>query len=142
MQHGTHPHGLSEDEARHRLAAHGPNAIEDRERRGLAATLGEVAREPMFLLLLVAAAIYLLVGDLGEGLLLGGFALLSVGLVIFQQRRGERALDALRELATPHTRVLRAGQVRRVATREIVPGDWIVLGEGERVAADAVLRQA
>ena len=43
MQHGTHPHGLSEDEARHRLAAHGPNAIEDRERRGLAATLGEVA---------------------------------------------------------------------------------------------------
>jgi Ca2+-transporting ATPase len=133
---------LSEDEARRRLAEHGPNAIEDRERRSFAATLREVAREPMFLLLVVAAAIYLLVGDLGEGLLLTGFALLSVGLVIFQQRRGERALDALRELATPHTRVLRGGQVRRVPTREIVPGDWIMLGEGERVAADAVLRQA
>ncbi|HOM21730.1 MAG TPA: cation-transporting P-type ATPase, partial [Ottowia sp.] len=60
MPHVTHPEGLSDDEARRRLAAHGPNAIEDRERRGLAATLGEVAREPMFLLLLVAAAIYLL----------------------------------------------------------------------------------
>ena len=96
----------------------------------------------MFLLLLVAAAIYLLLGDLGEGLLLGGFALLSVGLVVFQQRRSARALDALRELSAPQARVWRGGQSRRIAAREIVPGDWIVLGEGERVAADAVLRQA
>ncbi len=136
------PQGLSEGEARRRLVEHGPNAIEDRERHSFADTLREVMREPMFLLLLVASAIYLLVGDLGEGLLLVGFALLSVGLVIFQQRRGERALDALRELAEPQTRVLRGGQLRRVPTREIVPGDWIALGEGERVAADAVLRQA
>ncbi len=142
MQPLPHFQGLSDAEARRRLAEHGPNTIEEREQRAFAATLREVVREPMFLLLLVAAAIYLLLGDLGEGLLLAGFALLSVGLVIFQQRRSERALDALRELAAPQARVLRAGQVRRLSTREIVPGDWIVLGEGERVAADAVLRQA
>jgi len=105
------PQGLSEGEARRRLVEHGPNAIEDRERHSFADTLREVMREPMFLLLLVASAIYLLVGDLGEGLLLVGFALLSVGLVIFQQRRGERALDALRELAEPQTRVLRGRPV-------------------------------
>lgn len=142
MPQPSHPPGLSGDEARRRLAEHGPNTIDERERRSLAGTLREIAREPMFLLLLVAAAIYLLVGEPGEGLLLGGFALLTVGLVIFQQRRGERALDALRELAAPQAQVLREGRVQRIAVREIVPGDWIVLGEGERVAADAVLRQA
>ena len=141
MQVPARPAGLSEAEAQRRLAEHGPNAIEERERRSLATTLRQVAREPMFLLLLVAAGVYLLVGDLGEGLLLSCFALLSVGLVIVQQRRSERALDALRALAAPQARVLRAGQVRRLPAREIVPGDWIVLSEGERIAADAVLRQ-
>jgi Ca2+-transporting ATPase len=134
--------GLDEDEARRRLHAHGPNEIRDRERKSLAATLASIATEPMFGLLLAAAAVYLLIGDLGEGLLLAGFAVATVGLVIAQERRSQRALDALRELAAPQVRVLRAGQLRRIPARELVPGDLFVLAEGERVAADAQLRQA
>lgn len=136
------PRGLSAGQARERLTRCGPNDIEDREKRGLLRTLRGVATEPMFLLLLVAAAIYLLIGDLGEGLLLAFFALVTVGLVIMQERRSENALDALRMLAAPQVRVIRDGVVQRIAARDLVPGDAFVLGEGERVAADAVLRDA
>jgi len=134
--------GLSDEEAGRRLAEHGPNEIADRERHGLLSTLRGVATEPMFLLLLVAAAIYLVLGDLGEGLLLAFFAVVTVGLVIFQERRSEHALEALRVLASPQVRVLRGGQVRRIATRELVPGDLFLVGEGDRVAADGVAREA
>jgi Ca2+-transporting ATPase len=134
--------GLSAAEAQRRLAADGPNEIERRERRDLWATLRGIAAEPMFLLLLVAAAIYLLLGDLAEGLLLALFAIISVGLVILQERRSERALDALRDMAAPQARVVRDRRVVRIPARELVAGDIFVLNEGERVAADGVVREA
>jgi Ca2+-transporting ATPase len=136
------PQGLSEEEADRRLATQGPNEIGDRERHGLLSTLRGVATEPMFLMLLLAAAIYLVLGDLGEGLLLAFFAVLTVALVIVQERRSEHALDALRVLAAPQVRVIRGGQLRRIAARELVPGDLFVVGEGERVAADGLAREA
>ncbi|MBO9512693.1 MAG: cation-translocating P-type ATPase [Variovorax sp.] len=133
--------GLTSQEARERLARDGPNDIEPSRRSGLAALIGGVAREPMFLLLLAAAALYLVIGELSEGLLLGGFAVVTVGLVIVQQRRGDRALDALRALAVPSVRVLRDGQLVRIPAAEVVAGDWIRIGEGERIAADVQLRE-
>ena len=136
------PRGLDDAEAARRLAQLGPNEIRDRERRGLLRTLRGIATEPMFGLLLVAAGVYLLLGDLAEGLLLAFFAVVTVGLVIAQERRSEHALDALRDLAAPQARVIRGGQVRRIAARELVPGDCFLLAEGERVAADAVVRRA
>ena len=142
MANAGRPAGLGSDEAKRRLALHGPNELGDREHQGWVRTLRGIATEPMFLLLLVAAALYLVLGDLGEGLLLGAFALLTVGLVVFQERRSQHALDALRALAAPQARVVRDGVVQRVAARELVPGDLLVLGEGERVAADALLREA
>ena len=136
------PTGLDDQTVAQRRATHGFNDMADRETHGFWRTIQSVATEPMFLLLIVAAAIYLVIGDLGEGLLLAFFAVVTVGLVIFQERRSERALDALRELAAPQVRVLRQGQTLRIPARELVPGDWFWLAEGERVAADAVLRQA
>lgn len=134
--------GLASAEAAARLARHGPNALTAREQRGLGRTVLAVVTEPIFGLLLAAAAVYLLLGDLGEGLLLSAFAVLSVGLVVMQERRSARALDALRELAAPQVRVLRDGRLCRLPARELVPGDWVLVGEGERVPADAVLREA
>ncbi|KQY80167.1 HAD-IC family P-type ATPase [Pelomonas sp. Root1444] len=134
--------GLSDAEAARRLAAQGPNEITSRDSHGLLGTLRGVVAEPMFLLLVVAAAIYLLLGDLGEGLLLAFFAAVTVGLVIFQERRSEHALAALRELAAPQVRVVRDGNSRRIPARELVPGDIFLVGEGERVAADGLVREA
>jgi Ca2+-transporting ATPase len=104
-------------------------------------TLRGVATEPMFLMLVVAAGLYLVLGDLGEGLLLGFFACVTMGLVVWQERRSAHALDALRDLAAPQVRVRRDGEVRRLPSRELVPGDVILLSEGERVAADAIVRE-
>ena len=137
----TDPTGLDAVQVRERQARFGPNALPAPGQKGLLRTALAVATEPMFLLLLVAAAIYLVLGDLGEGLLLSCFALMTVGLVVLQERRSERALQALRELAAPQVRVLREGQVRQLPASELVPGDLFLVGEGERVAADAVLRE-
>jgi Ca2+-transporting ATPase len=134
--------GLSSAEAARRLQRLGPNEIADRDRTSFAATLRAIVTEPMFALLLAAAGVYLALGDLGEGLLLGVFALATIGLVVFQERRSERALDALRELAVPQVRVIRDGVLRRLPARELVPGDAFRVDEGERVAADAVLWEA
>ena len=134
--------GLSTEEARARQARVGPNLITQRERRGVLQVMGAVLSEPMFLLLLVAAGLYLVLGDLGEGLLLSAFAILTLALVIWQVHRSTRALDALRELAAPQVRVWRDGRPCVIAARDLVPGDVIAVAEGERVTADAVLREA
>jgi Ca2+-transporting ATPase len=134
--------GLGSAQARARLLQVGPNRIDDPHRDGLLDTLRGVFAEPMFLLLVVAAGLYLVLGDLGEGLLLGFFALVTVGLVIFQERRSAHALAALRGLAVPQVQVVRDGQVVRIASTELVPGDLFMVEEGERIAADGVLREA
>jgi Ca2+-transporting ATPase len=133
------PQGLSPAEVRARLQRYGFNELPQGERRGLAATLRSVLAEPMFLLLVAAAGLYLLLGDLGEGLLLAACALLSVGLVVFQERRSERVLEKLSDLASPRALVIRGGKEARIPGREVVPGDLIVVAEGDRVPADAAL---
>lgn len=134
--------GLTTDEAAARRARFGPNDIEATEQRGWGHTLRDIATEPMFVLLLAGAALYLAIGDPAEGLLLGVFALLTVGLVVWQDRRSERALQALRALGAPQVRVRRDGREQRIPARDLVPGDLFLLAEGERVPADAILRQA
>ncbi len=133
------PPGLSSTEAAARRERHGANVLAPAGQRGLLRIATAVSTEPMFLLLLVAAAVYLLLGDLGEGLLLAAFALLSVALVVIQERRSERSVEALRDLAAPQVRVWRDGRLQRLPASELVPGDCFAIGEGERVAADGLL---
>ncbi len=66
----------------------------------------------------------------------------SIGLVIFQEARSERALAALRELAQPQVRVIRDDKEERIPARELVPDDLLLIGEGERVPADGLLARA
>jgi len=131
--------GLTSTEAAYRLVAHGPNSLPEPPRRGILRLALSTLREPMFLLLVGAAALYLLLGDLGEGLFLLFGALVSLGLVVLQEARSERALAALREMAEPMARVLRDGVERRLPSRDLVPGDVVLVGEGERLPADSAL---
>lgn len=131
--------GLSAAEAARRLSEVGPNAAPARRGRGLARIVAETLREPMFLLLLAAAGLYLLLGDWREGIFLCLGASAAVGLVISQEARSERALAALRDLSQPTARVLRDGAVQRIPAREIVPGDLVLIAEGERIPADGLL---
>ena len=99
----------------------------------------EVAREPMFLLLIASVAIYLALGDLREALVLSFSLFVIFGITIFQERKTERALEALRDLSSPRALVVRDGEQKRIAGREVVRGDILILTEGDRVPADAVL---
>ena len=131
--------GLSAASAAARLKSEGYNELPAPDRRGFLRILAEVARQPMFALLLGGGVVYLLLGDRIEALLLLLFASFSVAITIIQESRSERVLEALRNLASPRALVIRDGKRILVAGREIVRDDVIVIAEGDRVAADATL---
>ena len=128
--------GLSEVEARNRLAKDGPNEIPTSRPRGVLRLLRDVTLEPMFLLLVACGAIYMALGDRREALMLLGFVFVVMGITFVQQRRTERSLEALRDLSSPRALVVRDGQARRVAGREVVCEDIVLLAEGDRVPCD------
>ena len=99
-------------------------------------------REPMLALLLGGGVVYLVLGDLKEALILLAFATMSVVITVVQETRTERVLEALRDLTSPRALVIRDGVRKRIAGREVVRGDLVVLAEGDRVPADAVLWKA
>ena len=131
--------GLSSHEAAQRLRRDGPNALAADGRRGLLAIIADTAREPMFLLLLAAGTLYLLFGEAIEGITLFAAVLVMLGLTLYQEGKTERALEALRDLTSPRARVIRDGQPQRIAGRDVVVGDLLLLAEGDRVPADAIL---
>ncbi len=135
----TNESGLSAAEAARRRAEHGPNALPGGEHRSLVAITLETLREPMFLLLLAAGTLYLVFGDLQEGLTLFGFVLVTLALTLFQEGRTERAIEALRDLTSPRALVVRDGSPHRIPGRDVVRGDLLKLSEGDRVPADALL---
>jgi P-type Ca2+ transporter type 2C len=134
--------GLSESEAQARLKAEGYNELPRPDRRTPLRIIIEVMREPMLALLLGGGVIYLLLGDLKEALILLAFATMSVLITVVQETRTERVLEALRDLSSPRALVIRDGVRKRIAGRDVVRGDFIVLAEGDRVPADAVLIQS
>ena len=136
------PQGLSQAEAAARLALEGPNDLPGGGRRPALAIVAGVLREPMLLLLLAGGAIYLLLGDLGEALILMVFVLLTIAISTVQQVRTERAVEALRDLAMPLATVIRDGARMTVPAREVVRGDLLVITEGGRIAADGWLVEA
>ncbi|HSB20055.1 MAG TPA: cation-translocating P-type ATPase [Anaeromyxobacteraceae bacterium] len=134
--------GLTAAEAAARLAAEGPNELARDRRPGFLASVGHVLREPMLVLLLAAAGIYLVLGDIREALALLLGVLVVITITLVQERKTERALAALRDMASPRALVVRDGTRRRIPGREVVRGDVLVLSEGDRVPADAALLEA
>jgi Ca2+-transporting ATPase len=131
--------GLSEAEVASRLKQHGHNELSSSKGRNIFATAWDVVREPMFLLLLACGTIYLLLGDVQEALMLLGFVFVVLGITLYQERKTERALEALRDLSSPRALVIRGGERKRIAGRDVVPDDILVLAEGDRVPADSVV---
>ncbi len=135
----TPAHGLDEAEARRRLASEGPNALPGSTGAGVLRLAWRAVTEPMFLLLIGAASVYLVLGDLGEALVLAASVVVVLAITIVQERRTERALEALRDLSSPRALVVRGGVERRIPGAEVVRGDLVLLREGDRVPADATL---
>jgi len=129
--------GLSDEEAAARLQSEGPNELPGEKRRGTLALVLGLAREPMLALLIGAGVLYLVLGDLREALTLLFFVAVVATITIVQERKTENALAALRDLASPRAAVIRGGRKLRIAGREVVRGDLVLLAEGDRVPADA-----
>ncbi|MGX9219745.1 cation-translocating P-type ATPase [Massilia varians] len=136
------PAGLDSEEAARRLARDGPNRLPDGGGRRWRRIALDAAREPMYLLLVGAAVLYLLLGEPFEGAFLFGMVVLMLCMTLYQEGRTERALQALRELGAPTALVWRDGSARQLPAAELVEGDLVELGEGDRVPADGLLLAA
>jgi Ca2+-transporting ATPase len=135
----TSPFGLTQAQAKQQLMLDGPNELEATHRRTFLRRLVGLLREPMFALLVLAASLYLLLGDLTEGATLFVFVLAVIAFTFYQEGKSEAAIDALRQLSQPYAQVVRDGENIKVPSREVVAGDLLHIAEGDRIAADAWL---
>lgn len=131
--------GLSDNEVAARLKQEGYNELPSSKPRTIFTIALDVLKEPMFLLLAISGLIYLILGDLSEALFLLASMLVVIAITLYQENKTERALEALRDLSSPRALVIRNGIQKRIPGREVVREDTLILSEGDRVAADAIL---
>ncbi len=131
--------GLTSLVAAQRLKDIGANELASSKPRTVAAIAFDTIREPMFLLLLACSVLYLILGDLGEALLLSAAIFVVMTITFVQEKRTERTLDALRDLSSPRALVVRDGVAARIPGREVVPGDLVLISEGDRIPADGYI---
>ncbi|MGB8503455.1 cation-translocating P-type ATPase [Mycobacterium sp.] len=131
--------GLSAEQAAQRLVTDGPNELPTAKRRNILQEAWDVIRQPMLLLLLGAGAVNFLLAEPLDGAMLMAFVVVVIGISIYQEHKTERALAALRDLSSPRALVVRDGAQVRIAGRDVVRGDVMLLAEGDRVPADAVV---
>ena len=134
--------GLSLAEVKRRQTESGFNELPIRDQKTFLKSVYEVLTEPMFGLLILASLIYLMIGSLEDSLILMGFIVISIGITLFQQRKSQKAIEALKDLSSPRALVIREGKMIRIAGREVVVEDLLVLEEGDRIPADARLIEA
>ncbi len=134
--------GLTREEVLRKQKQDGFNELPASGRRkGLDILIG-VLREPMFLLLIACGTLYLLSGEFQEAMMLLGFVFVIIGITFYQEKKTERALEALKDLSSPRAFVIRDGEKIRIPGREVVTDDVILLSEGDRVPADCILIHA
>ncbi|MFD8325524.1 cation-translocating P-type ATPase [Streptomyces lydicus] len=134
--------GLSEQEAARRLAVHGPNAIAVRRPTPWWQRTGQQLRDPLIVVLLAAATLTLATGDRADAAVILLVVAVNTTAGYVQEVKAEQAVAALSAMSAPAARVLRGGADRSVAAPEVVPGDLILLAEGEIVPADARVVEA
>ena len=131
--------GLSQKEAAEILKKEGYNELPSSKPKSVSKIAFGVVKEPMFLLLVACGTLYLILGDIQEGLMLLSFVFVVMGIEFYQEKKTEKALDALKDLASPRALVIRDGETIRISGKEVVKGDIVVLQEGDRVPADAMV---
>ena len=134
--------GLSRREVEERQARDGFNELPSQGRRRALDMFIGILKEPMFLLLIACGALYLLSGEAREAGMLLGFVFVIIGITFYQERKTERALEALKDLSSPRAFVIREGEKVRIPGREVVCGDVLLLSEGDRIPADCILVHA
>ena len=131
--------GLTQKEAAEKIEKEGYNELPSSKPKSLFNIAVSVVKEPMFLLLVACGTLYLTLGDIHEGLMLLSFVFVIMGIEFYQEKKTEKALDALKDLASPRALVIRDGETIRISGKEVVTGDIVILKEGDRVPADGIV---
>ncbi|KAF2957419.1 ATPase [Thermotoga sp. Ku-13t] len=131
--------GLSSKEAKKRLEKYGPNELAERKRRTILQMFLSQFTDFLIIILLAAAAISIVVGEAVDAILIMIIVVLNATLSTIQEAKAEKSLQLLKKMAAPSARVLRDGIIQTVPSREIVPGDVVILEAGNYVPADGRL---
>ncbi|WP_234338120.1 cation-transporting P-type ATPase [Streptomyces sp. NRRL F-5727] len=134
--------GLTEVEAARRLAETGPNEVAARKPVPLHSRILAQLRDPLIMVLLGAVVLTLAIGDHPDAIVIALVIIVNTTVGVAQEIRADNAVAALSALSAPHARVRRDGTVRDLPAAAVVPGDVLLLGEGDVVAADAELAEA
>lgn len=134
--------GLSNDEVIASRKKWGSNSLEHQQKNHLLISILELVKDPMFLLLFAAASIYYITGDYGDGIFMTIAILLVAAISLFQQARSRNAIDTLKKLSQPKSKVIRNGKIIEIPSEEIVVGECIQVQEGSFIPADAVIIQS
>ncbi len=128
--------GLSKDKVTQLKEKYGENALVSKKGRSLAMMIFDQFKDFMIILLIIAAGLSIYLGEAIEGIVIMGIVILNAALGAYQENRASNALEALKSMAAPKAKVLRDGQVTEISSKEIVPGDIVVLEAGDYVPAD------
>lgn len=131
--------GLSEEQVNKKLKTEGYNELPTSKHRSFFLIAFGVIREPMFILLVVCSSLYMVLGNIQEGFILLSFVVVIMTIEFYQERKTEKALTALKDLASPRALVIRDSNEIRIPGREVVTEDILILQEGDRIPADATI---
>ena len=134
--------GISQKKAAELLKQYGFNELPSAKPKNVWQIALEVIQEPMFILLMFCGLVYVLLGDYTEGMILLCWVFVIIFITFYQHRKTEKSLEALRQLSSPRALVIRDGEEIRIPGREVVPEDVVILNEGDRVPADAILLES
>jgi len=135
-------HGLSDKEVIQSRKKNGSNSLEHQDKNLFLVSLIEMVKEPMFLLLLLATSIYFITGDYGDGIFMVVAIVLVSTISLYQESRSRNAIELLKKLSQPKSKVIRNGEVIEISSEEIVLGDFIQIEEGSFAPADAIILQS
>ncbi|MES2576175.1 MAG: cation-translocating P-type ATPase [Bacteroidota bacterium] len=131
--------GLSNDEVLQSRAKHGTNSIAHQDKNNFFTSLIEMVKEPMFLLLLTATSIYFITGDFGNGIFMAIAIVMVSTISLYQESKSRNAIEALKKLSQPKSKVIRNSEIIEIPSEEIVLGDFIQTEEGTFIPADGTI---
>jgi P-type Ca2+ transporter type 2C len=134
--------GLTNEKVISSRQKNGLNSLEHQQKNHFLMSLFEMVKEPMFLLLVVAASIYYISGDYGDGIFMTAAIFLVAAISLFQEARSRNAIETLKKLSQPKSKVVRNNELIEISSDEIVLGDFIQVEEGTFIPADAIIIQS
>ena len=128
--------GLTSEEVKILQGYYGKNELIPPEKENFLSKVLHIICEPMFLLLLVAAVIYVILGEPRDGAVMMIFVIGMISIDVAQEWKTDCTLNALKELSAPHITVIRDGKEQTIASVDLVPGDAMIICEGVKIPAD------